>query len=419
MQNSSWPSSDALFGKRRGAVFAAIGIIFYTLLVGADAAVVRAAVMGVTALFARHFGRTQDGLNTLFGVAALMNLYHPYYLQDVGFQLSFFATLGLILYARSFTETVRDLIYKSMPLRTARKLTKPFPKNLFPLKRQFSPTFAKKSMKPISDFLLLTFAAQITTLPIMAYHFNRLSLVSFIANPFILPAQPAVMILGGLATILGMIFQPIGQLVAFIAWPFMAYTIRMVELFAGLPGAAVSVDFPIWEVILWYVALLGLTFGWVPLKDFFVSLKTRLPKIPVWAALATLTLLVILVWRAVLSLPDGKLHITFLDVGTSDAILIETPSGDTVLVNGGESLSQLSSSTRTATSPLQPQTGLAHRRIHAGTSGRGPATLDGSLSARAGAVGRERGSLLPGAHAQRLADQPPGPRDTSRKGSGA
>ncbi len=70
--------------RYRGAIFAAIGIIFYTLLVGADAAVVRAAAMGLLALFARHFGRRQDGLNTLFLVAALMNLFNPHYLQDVG-----------------------------------------------------------------------------------------------------------------------------------------------------------------------------------------------------------------------------------------------------------------------------------------------------------------------------------------------
>jgi competence protein ComEC len=310
-----------LFGERRGAVFAALGIIFYTLLVGAEAAVVRAAVMGLTALLARHFGRRQDGLVTLFGVAALMNLFNPYYLQDVGFQLSFAATLGLILYAQ--------------PLEALAKRSLSF--------FNLSSETAEKSASLISNFFLLTLAAQITTLPIMAYHFNRLSLISFIANPFILPPQPAVMIIGGLAVILGMAFLPLGQVVAFAAWPFVAYTIRMVEFFAGMPAAAVSVDFPLWGVVLWYVVILGLTFGLTPLKEFYVSLKTRLPKIPVWAAIGALTLLAILVWRSVMFLPDGKLHITFLDVQTSDAILIETPAGDTILINGGESLSQVSS----------------------------------------------------------------------------
>ncbi len=332
-----------VFGERRGAVFAGLGIVFYTLLVGADAAVVRAAVMGVAALFARHFGRTQDGLNTLFGVGALMNLYNPHYLQDVGFQLSFFATLGLILYAQPLEAFTTRLLTQYTTRNTGAQAgtytgTQTDAQSLIP-----NSQFVSSASSLITNFFLLTLAAQVTTLPIMAYHFNRLSLISFIANPFILPAQPAVMILGGLADILGMIFRPLGQLAAYIAWPFVAYTIRVVDIFGNAPGAAISVDFPLWGVLAWYVALLGLTVGREPLKEFFVSLKTRLPKIPVWGVLAALTLLAILVWRAVLSLPDGKLHITFLNVGASDAILIQTPNGDNVLINGGESLSQLSS----------------------------------------------------------------------------
>lgn len=309
------------FGSRRGAVFAGFGTLFFILLVAADAAVVRAAVMGVVALFARHFGRRQDGLVTLFGISALMSLYNPYYLQDVGFQLCFAASLGLILYGEPLLGFAARLLSKF----------------------KLQAGTVEKVSQPISDFILLTLAAQITTLPIMSFHFNRLSLVSFIANPFILPAQPAVMILGGLADSLGMIFLPLGQLAALLAWPFVAYTTRMVELFAGLPGATVSVDFPFWGVIAWYAALLGPTLGREPLKEFFHTLKTRIPTIPIWAVLTALTLLVVIIWRAVFSIPDGKLHITFLNTGTSDAILIQTPSGDNILVNGGESLSQLSS----------------------------------------------------------------------------
>ncbi len=313
-----------LLGQRRGAFAAALGIAFYTLLVGADAAVVRAAVMGSIALFARHLGRQQDGLNTLFFVAALMALFNPLYLSDVGFQLSFFATLGLILYASPLSEFVKL------------QLTKYAIRNDLYINTE-------RTSSIISDFFLLTLAAQVTTLPIMAYHFNRLSIVSFIANPFILPAQPAVMILGGLADILGMIFIPLGQLLAFITWPFVTYTIHLVDFFASLPFAAISVDFPLWAVFAWFAALLTLTVGGPGLKDFYMTLQSRFPKIPAWAALSALTLLAMLIWRAALSLPDGRLHVTFLDAGSSDAILIQTPSGGTVLINGGESLSQLSS----------------------------------------------------------------------------
>jgi len=310
-----------LFGRNRGAIFAALGVILYTLLVGAGPAVLRAAAMGLSALLARHFGRRQDGLNMLLLVAAVMNLINPLYIQDASFQLSFFATLGLILYAEPLSGFATRLLSSfNLGSGTIQKVS--------PL---------------ISDFILLTLAAQVTTLPIMAYHFNRLSLISFVANPFILPAQPPVMILGGLADILGMLLQPLGQLAAFIAWPFLSYTIRMVDLFGNMPGAAISVNFPFWGVIAWYAVLLGLTFGREPLKEFFQALKKRNPTFPVWAVLGALTILAVLVWRAVLSLPDGKLHITFLNVGASDAILIQTPSGDNLLINGGESLSDLSS----------------------------------------------------------------------------
>ena len=315
-----------MFGQRRGAVFAGLGIIFYTLLVGAEAAVVRAAVMGVVALFARHLGRQQDGLNTLFVVAALMTLVNPFYVADVGFQLSFAATLGLILYAQPMEQWVKRILRRTGtqagPDADARI------SNLAGI---------------ISSLFLLTLAAQVTTIPIMAYHFNRLSLVSFIANPFILPVQPAVMILGGLADMLGMVFEPFGQVAAYIAWPFVAYTIHAVELFGNVSWAAFSVEFPFSAVVLWYVVLFGLTFGGPRIKEFMDNLNSRFPKVPVWAVLSSLTIIAILVWRAALAIPDGKLHITFLDVGSSDAILIQTPSGDTVLVNGGESISQLSS----------------------------------------------------------------------------
>jgi len=319
------------FGKRRGALFAGMGIVFYTLLVGADAAVVRAAAMGVTALFARHLGRQQDGLTTLFGVAALMCVVNPLYIQDVGFQLSFAATLGLILYGQPLEQFVNRLLTKY----AARNGSAQAPPD--------TEARIAKISNIASNFFLLTLAAQITTIPIMAYHFGRLSLVSFIANPFILPAQPAVMILGGFADLLGMLFQPLGQIAAYVAWPFVAYTIHAVELFGGVSWAAFSVDFPFWAAMLWYVVLLGLTFGAPRIKELIQIMNTRFPKIPAWSVISALTILVILVWRSALATPDGKLHITFLDVGSSDAILIQTPSGGTVLINGGESISQLSS----------------------------------------------------------------------------
>jgi competence protein ComEC len=307
-------------GPRRGALLAVIAIAFYTILVGADATVVRAALMGSLALFAKQVGRRQFALNTLLAVALLMCLWNPLYIWDVGFQLSFFATLGLILYADPFSQFANRIIT-----------------------RYFPASAAEKTAELFSEFVLLTLAAQVTTIPIMAYHFQRISLVSFIANPFILPPQPAVMILGGLAVLLSLIWLPLGQIAAWVAWPFVVYTIRMVELFDRVPHGTIFLGkLSIWFVIATYVVLLSVTFGADRFKAWFQSMKRDQFKVPAGTGLIILFLALLLVWRAALAIPDRLLHITFLDVGSAEAVLIETPSGKHVLINGGPSVTTLS-----------------------------------------------------------------------------
>ena len=308
------------FGERRGAIIAIVVIALYTFIVGADAAVVRAAVMGSLALFAKQVGRRQFALNTLLAVAFMMTLWNPLFVWDVGFQLSFFATLGLILYADPFSKFANRVITKYFPTSTA-----------------------ERSAELFSEFVLLTLAAQLTTIPIMAYHFQRISLVSFIANPFILPAQPAVMIIGGLAVLLSLVWLPLGQLAAWVAWPFVVYTIRMVELFDRVPHGTIFLGkFSIWFVILFYAVLLSVTFGGAQLKEWFQSIKRDQIKVPAGIGLVVLVLALLLIWRAAAAIPDRLLHITFLDVGSADAVLIKTPSGKYVLINGGPSVTTLS-----------------------------------------------------------------------------
>lgn len=326
-----------LFGKRRGAIAAVIGIVFYTLLVGAGASVVRAAIMAGLTLLAAQLGRKQTGLNTLAIVACVMALFNPNILWDVGFQLSFMATLGLVLYAGPMMELFSRLAGRWMPPNTASALA-----------------------KGAGEYFLFTLAALLTTLPITLYHFQRFSMVTLIANPVVLPAQPLVMILGGLATIAGMIWYPLGRVIAFLAWPFVAYTIRMVELLAQLPGASWIVGrFGIVHVFLYYLVLLGLTFYLPHLmkqQPTVQSSSNRLTRIKLWiqqrfsvlgpVTLITLLVVVILTWKAALATPDGRLHLTILNTNnygqSGEALLIQTPTGRSVLINGGPSAASLS-----------------------------------------------------------------------------
>ncbi|MFQ5943535.1 MAG: ComEC/Rec2 family competence protein [Anaerolineales bacterium] len=314
-------------GMRKGAIAAAIVISLYTILVGADAAVVRAAIMGGLALFARYLGRVTLALASLSAAAILMTLANPYVLWDVGFQLSFAATLGLVLYA----EPIKDWFVRVTS-------------------RWIAAGQAKRLSSPVGEFILFTFAAQITTLPLTAYHFQRLSLVSFIANPIVLPAQPPLMMLGGLAVIAGMVWLPLGQLLAWLAWPFPAFTIRVVDLFARFPSAAIdlgSVSFPT------VVALYGLIFGatiWAKLPS---DRRPSLPAPSLLAMFATSLVLVVLAWKAVADRPDGRLHLTTFESGGT---LIETATGRFILIGGGNSATALSNS-------LGRRLPLFHRRL--------------------------------------------------------
>jgi competence protein ComEC len=308
-----------MLGKLKGAATAVIGITIYTILVGGDAAVVRAAIMGGLALLAQQVGRRQDGLTSLGVSSALMALFNPRLPWDVVFQLSFMATLGLVLYAEPFSKAFIEISGRYLSDETVERLS-----------------------RPVGEYILYTLAAQLTTLPVTAYHFQRLSLVSLVANPIILPAQPAVMILGGIAVILGLIYLPVGKLAAYIAWPFVVFTVRMVEFFG-------QTDWGVWNLgklsLLW-VALFYGGLWMVTFKErLFGKLTVHMEPAVVLSIMGVLT---VLAWQQVFRTPDGLLHMTILDVShgsqSGEAILVQTPKGRYMLINGGPSTRALSDS---------------------------------------------------------------------------
>ncbi len=309
-------------GNLRGLLPAAFGVVLYALLVGADAAVMRAAIMTLLVLSARFLGRQSHGLNSLAAAALIMTALNPRMLWDLGFQLSFAATLGLVLYAK--------------PLQKG---------SIAALSHFVDQVTAERLSNPLSEFLLFTVAAQITTLPILAAATGRLSLISLVANPIILPLQPGLMILGGLAALSGGLWLPLGRPLALLAWPFPALTIRAVRILAQVPGSTLPLGASgFTSITLYYAILFGAT-AWAFMPE---EKRPRLGAMPIllpsparWA-LPTLAVAAGLVWRAWSGAPDGRLHLTILDVGGGDAVLIQTPQGEAVLINGGPSRRALS-----------------------------------------------------------------------------
>jgi competence protein ComEC len=161
-----------------------------------------------------------------------------------------------------------------------------------------------------------------------------------------MPAQPGVMICGGVAMLLGLLLLPVGQVAGWVAWIFLTYTIETVRLTARVPFASLPVRMDGWMVIAYYAFLGGLTW-WLAQprerrSELWSRFSSRLETRALVSVAAILLALAFFAWRG---LPDGRLHVVFLDVGQGDAIFIQTPSGRQVLVDGGPSetvlLSQL------------------------------------------------------------------------------
>ena len=293
--------------------FAVLGITVYTLLVGAQPPVVRAAVMGSMAMFGRQIGRKQAGLNSLFLTAAIMNIFNPLLLWDAGFQLSFMATLGILLYLDSLLEAFQKFSEKYL-----------------------AQDIVKKLSGPVSEYVLVTLAAQITTLPVSIYHFERFSLSSFLANILILPPQPLVMILGGISVIAGLVCQPLGQLLAWFSWPLAAYTNRMVEFFARANFAVFDLGKVSLSLILLYYLVLML-FKVFPRIRAYIHRHLR-PAV----LFSGLGLLTVVVWQMVMTSHSPYLKISILNIPDGPAVFLLSPDGNRVLINGGSSANQLS-----------------------------------------------------------------------------
>ena len=214
----------SFFFRPRLRMIIGIGAIAaFALLVGLSATVIRASIMAALIIFARATGRIGNALRALSFAGVLMLLINPYLLvYDPGFQLSFLATLGLILVS-------------------------PVIERFF----HFAPTFFH-----MRDFLLATIATQIMVLPLLLFLIGEFSVVAVLVNVLVLPMVPVAMGLSFVTGLIGFVFPPLAILVGFIANLSLEYIIVVAKLFASLPFASFVVPvFPFWVVVVLYVLL--------------------------------------------------------------------------------------------------------------------------------------------------------------------
>ena len=185
-----------LFLSRKVAIiFTLGGVWIYAFMSGFDAPIIRAAIMGSLVFTAQGLGRISDAMRSLFLSFFFMLLLKPEWLWDLGFILSFVATLSLML----FESKVYRLI-------------------------SFVPTFFREGLST-------SLAAQVGVAPILFYTFGQLNFLSPVINALVLWTIAPISLIGMLGGLTGIIFEPLGKVIVILAYPLTGWFIAVVNLF--------------------------------------------------------------------------------------------------------------------------------------------------------------------------------------------
>lgn len=261
-------------------------LVFYAIFVGGDVPVVRATVMALVLLAGRALDLDGDLANLLGLAAILLLLYHPSWIGDVGFQLSFAATLGLLL--------LSSAVAARLP----------------PMKWGLERALAS------------SIAAQAALVPLLLVHFHRLAVAALLLNLAAVPLSGAVLLAGFAVVAASAVSAPLASGLGDLAWICAHALLRSGEVVRLAPALDIRLPTPpTWAVALYAAGLLLLgTAG-----------RLRAGAIVAAAGLAALVL------AARPAPPDGRLSVIALDVGQGDCLAVRSPRGRLWMVDAGGS----------------------------------------------------------------------------------
>ena len=202
-------------GKLKGiALPLTIGIVtLYTILVGGDTPVIRAAIMASIALPAAGIGRKSISIHNLIMAAAFILAFNPFLLWDISFQLSFLATLALQVMADPIIRWIAHLIY-----RDEEKVN---------------------SRHAVLELVVTTLCASVVVFPILFRLTGTISLVSIPANLIVGPLQPLIMTAGGGSVLIGLVSPLISRILGVFVWPLIALCNQVALRLSAHPSATV------------------------------------------------------------------------------------------------------------------------------------------------------------------------------------
>ena len=280
------------------------GILIFSFITNNQPSVVRASIMAALFLLAFYLEREPNFVNIIAFAALIILFYSPLTFFDVSFQLSFAATFGI----GYLVPKMDNILSKSD------WLNKSSLKNWIIL-----PTFG-------------SLAATLFTLPVNAYYFNQFSAVVVFSNMILIPLTALAVVLGCLSAIFGIISLGLAQIISACNWVILNLVLRGVEFFASFPWAQIKVSSPAILSIMFFYLLLILTLLSIESKKYLKILTVS-------------TLSIALFWfgKNILASSPQSVKITCLDVGKGEAIFIQLPDKQNILLGTGYSSEKFNS----------------------------------------------------------------------------
>lgn len=305
-------------------LFSILIVILYTFIAGSGISVIRASVMVVIFMAAILINRERDLYNTLALAAFFILIVSPYSLFDISFQLSFVAVASLLF----------------LTPRLVALLPPPLASDSIGLTRKiWLLSNLKKALRTVSLFFFASLSATLGTLPLILFYFNRLSLVTLVANLIVVPILGVIAIPFCLLIVIAVPISPwLADIIIQISALLVRISLSLIERLASLPWSSVFVSTPtLQEIVAFYLLLISAGFGLDQLSNRDKTVKTR-KTVFLYKVIPVMLILFFIVdgtWIYLKGLQKGKLSLTAVDVGQGSSILVRLPGGKRMLVDGG------------------------------------------------------------------------------------